>query len=269
MMPTTRLIILCCLISHWACEEKTDWPLDITDTDIPVISGIITDQYKHQRITLSLSHGQPAPTPIGVSDADVQVTDGQQVFKFLEDPLHPGTYVSEIPFKATNEKTYQLRLHYNEQTYQATDKMTPITPIDSITFKMSDSTGRLSIATFVADYRPDENSMTRVEIDWSHISDDELTRALLFYYTFNTIDIPQILKPPNARVYFPRGSRLIINKYSLSDAFASYLRATLLETQWQGGAFDDASYTPQGNISHGALGFFGVSATLSDTLIAP
>ena len=41
-----------------------------------------------------------------------------------------------------------------------------------------------------------------------------------------------------------------------------------METEWQGGVYDENSASLPTNISNGGLGFFGVSAVLSDTLLA-
>ena len=49
---------------------------------------------------------------------------------------------------------------------------------------------------------------------------------------------------------------------------ANYFRSMLMEIEWQGGIFDETPSSLPTNISNGGLGFFGVSAVLSDTLIA-
>ena len=50
--------------------------------------------------------------------------------------------------------------------------------------------------------------------------------------------------------------------------FAAYLRALLMETEWQGGAFDEASANLPTNITNGGLGYFAVCGVLADTLVA-
>ena len=82
------------------------------------------------------------------------------------------------------------------------------------------------------------------------------------------LDISEIFRPPKATVVFPRGSVVFRQKYSLHPSFATYLRALLMETEWQGGVFDEASSSLPTNISNGGLGFFAVCAVLSEVVVA-
>ena len=70
--------------------------------------------------------------------------------------------------------------------------------------------------------------MYEVDIDWSHISPDTLNRAKQIFYTFKTIDVNEIFKPEQEEVHFPKGSRIIVKKYGLNDAFANYLRELVI-----------------------------------------
>ena len=113
-----------------------------------------------------------------------------------------------------------------------------------------------------------EQAMYEITIDWSHLSSTAPTRAKLFYYTFNTVDVSQIFAPEKETVRFPVGSYVIVRKHSLSPEYAEYLRALVAETQWQGGLFEETRDNLPTNISNDGLGFFSACAVLTDTLVA-
>ena len=138
-----------------------------------------------------------------------------------------------------------------------------------MTFKPYGGTDSLVVVDEVAPlYAPDEQAVYEINIDWSHLTSEEPNHAKLFFYTFSTVDVNELFKPPQENVPFPKGSIVIETKYSLNDEFAAFYRALAMETEWQGGVYDENSSSLPTNISNGAHGFFGVSAVLSDTLVA-
>ena len=95
-----------------------------------------------------------------------------------------------------------------------------------------------------------------------------LTKAKLFFYTFNTIDVSYSVFPQDKeKVYFPKGSKITEKKYSLTNEYAAYLRALLAETEWQGSLFENARDNLPTNISNNGLGYFSICSVISDSLI--
>ena len=113
--------------------------------------------------------------------------------------------------------------------------------------------------------------MYEADISWGHLpvyASDSLTKARLTFYTLNTIDVSYIIFPQDKEeVYFPYGSIAILNKYSLTDEYAAYLRALLAETEWQGSIFEDARGNLPSNISNGGLGYFSACSVIADTVV--
>jgi hypothetical protein len=121
-------------------------------------------------------------------------------------------------------------------------------------------------------YNPDEMAMYQVDVDWSHLPgydpSDTLTRARLYRYTLNTIDVNYIIFPQDKEeVFFPVGSILIARKFSVNENYGNYLRALLSETEWQGSLFEEIRGNLPTNISNGGLGYFSACSVLADTLI--
>lgn len=251
-----------------SCEEQTDWVFQPLENGALVVEAIITDEFKTQEVLLSRSYDHLNGKPVPVSDAEVRVIGGGKLYIFQSDINQPGRYVSTQTFSAQLGIPYTLEIEWNGTTYLAENEMTAVSPFNRLAFKAADGTDSLSIDEVPPLYLPHEQAMYQLDIDWSNLVNSNTARAKMFFYTFNTIDINEIFRPPKETILFPKGSMVIEKKYSLNPAFAAYLRALLMETEWQGGVFDEASGSLPTNISNGGLGFFAVCAVLSDTWVA-
>ena len=232
------------------------------------MEAIITNELKTQEIRLTQSYNDQNGIPVPVSGAEVTVSDGQNSLSFLEDNAEAGSYLSPVPFRAQIGKTYTVEIQWNGQTYHAENEMIPVYPMNQPTFSPYGNTDSLTIGNVAPLYSPNEQAMYEINIDWSHLSSSEPNRAKLFFYTFSTVDISELFPPEKETVVFPKGSIVIEKKHSLNEDFAAFYRALALESDWQGGFYDENSASLPTNISNGAVGFFGVSAVLRDTLIA-
>lgn len=98
------------LFSCFKPEEEITWKVG-EHTDMLVVESIITNEFKHQSIKLSLSNTYFDTThPRNLSGAIVSIEDGTEIFNFLEAGDTPGLYTSENPFAAEELKTYKLNI---------------------------------------------------------------------------------------------------------------------------------------------------------------
>jgi uncharacterized protein DUF4249 len=259
-------ILFLCLLS--SCEEQTDWDFHPLENGALAVEAIVTDEFKKHEIWLSLSYNDLKSSPLPATGAEVHLIGGGEFRNFIEDANTPGKYVSEEAFSAQLNIFYTLEIEWNGATYHAQNKMVQVIPFVKMTFKTMGGTDSLSIGEVAPMFSPHEQAMYEIDIDWTHLANADSARAKLFFYTFNSLDVNELFRPPKETVVFPKGSIVIEKKYSLNPEFAAYLRALLMETEWQGGVFDEASASLPANISNGGLGFFGVCAVLTDTLIA-
>lgn len=262
------IFLISILITALSCEEKIDWDFKPNANDALVVEAIITNELKTQEVRLSLSQNDLNGIPLPVSGAEVKVSDGQNSLNFFEDIFEAGNYLSLIPFRAQIGKTYTVEIQWNGQSYNAENEMIQVYPFNKPTFSPYGNTDSLTIGNVAPLYSPNEQAMYEINIDWSHLSNTEPNHAKLFFYTFSTVDISELFPPEKEIVVFPKGSIVIEKKHSLNDDFAAFYRALALETDWQGGVYDENSSSLPTNVSNGAVGFFGASAVLSDTLIA-
>lgn len=270
-MPTHLfgyLFLLLMLFALAACEEETPWKLTAGENGKLVVEAILTNEFKTQEIRLSQSMDEANQTPLPVSGAEVMVRVNENAVRFVEHPGEAGRYLSEQDFRTQMFVNYQLEIRWEEELYEAESDMVNVRPIPPLTFSPYGNTDSLVLGQVAPVFDTVEQAMYEIDIDWSFISGTDSSQAKLFFYTFNSVDVNELIAPSKETVVFPKGSLIIEKKYSLNEEFADYHRALLVETQWQGGVYDEFSSNPPTNISNGGLGFFGVSAVRLDTLIA-
>lgn len=270
-MNIITLKYLCCLMVFpflLSCEKKAGWENDSAPPDLIVVDGIITNE--------NISHTIEITKPVKnlndpheyVSGASVIVSDGKKHYPFIENPEKKGEYIS-APFIAVTNKTYTLHIEYNNKTYQATANAIPATPFtpgnigqvpehDSFYYiKGPPSSDEQAMWEYIIHY-PDTTKQTQII--------DSIHTAKVIYYSLHSFDNVQIFSPEKEKIYFHVNTTIIQKKYSLSDEHAKFIRSLLYETEWRGGFFDVEAANVSSNISEGAVGFFGASTVLVDTI---
>ncbi len=251
-----------------ACVEETDWEYQPEENGQLVVESILTNETIIQSVQLSNSFDDINGTPSPVSNAKVILSNGQNEFTFLESSSVPGKYISSQAIAAQMNSSYFLQIESNDQLYTAQSQMVHILPYSPITIDTIGESNFRRLSNIPNLYSTIEQAMFIVDIDWSHLTDSLPNQAKQVFYTFTSIDVNEIFRPNQTEVKFPRGSIVITKKYSLNNEFANYLRALVMETEWQGGILDENSASLPTNIDNGAIGFFSVCSVLSDTIIA-
>ncbi len=265
---TLLLSIFGLLIILQACEEATDWDYQTGDNGKLVVEAIITNQQDRQEIKLSRSFDDINGLADPVTGAIVSINNGQINVPFIEESNSPGIYRIAQAGAAQMGTTYELVIEWNDQRYTATSSMVQVFPFGNPSFASADDSINMKLVSTPDLYSTIEQAMYEIDIDWSAISNELPNTAKQIFYTFKTIDVNEVFKSQATKVKFPRGSRVIITKYGLNDDFAAYLRALVMETEWQGSPFDEAPSSLPTNISDGGLGYFGVCAIRRDTFLA-
>ena len=266
-------ILLIAILLVSACEKPIDWE---TSYDVPetiVVEAVLTNENKHQEIKLSLPFADQNGESLPATGALVTVGNGTVTMPFPEDDDNRGTYISQIPFACAIETNYYLEIDYNSETYSATANMVPVVYSESIDYEPAPSyPGNYQINWTAPTFSQTEQAMYEIDIDWTHLVDSTLTdtvpRAIIYQYTFRSIDVSHTIFPQEKEdVFFPQGSIITGIKYSLTDDYASFLRALIASTEWQGSLFEDARANLPTNISNGGLGFFSICSVVSDTVV--
>ena len=254
------------LLITGSCEEQIKWDLNTRAIPVLVVEGMITNErIRHQiRLTRPVTELNAIPEP--VSGAIVTIRDEDASFALSEYPAGSGIYLTDS-IRAVYGKTYTLIISVNEKEYTAQTAMVPVTPPDSLVYSPADNSG--GYYKLIPD-DSDEPSKTEYYLDWSQLpgfTDSDSCRAMIIYYSLNTIDVGEMFKPEMEQVVFPVGTRVYRKKYSMNEAHAAFIRTFLSETEWRGGLFDVQPGNVQTNLSEGAVGYFSASTVVSDSTV--
>ena len=264
-----NFLILCILFLLSACEKSVDWDLETTDDVRIVVEAILTDENQVQEIFLTETFTDLNGTAQGIEEANVVVEVNEVVYTFLQDPNLPARWYSEVPFAVIDDLNYQLRISWKDRVYTANSELSSVFPIPSPFFNPIAESDSLTLGSFIPPFSSEEQALYQIDIDWRHLNDTvDLAQARVYEYTFNAVDMSQLVRPPRVPVYFPRGSFVQIKKFGLNEDYAAYLRALAIETEWSGTFFYGPSDNLPTNLSDGALGFFSTCAVLVDSLVA-
>ena len=259
-----KLIIVSFLAGlFFSCEKEIERPLSNKEFNTIVIESILTNEYKYQKVILSLPSATQNQMRSPVSSATVSISSGDQEIQFTESSTEKGSYYSNEKFAASISKTYQLQINANGTNYNASTSIIAVSNYNPIDIKaISDSSYKLNSPT--SSYNPSEQAMFELDLSWFA---DSLVQIKTYRYQLNTLDVSIVFSPEEENIIFPKGTMIIGKKYSLTDDYAAYIRAMLAETHWQGGLFDDEKADLPTNISNGGLGYFTACSVVVDTLI--
>ncbi|MEA1896444.1 MAG: DUF4249 family protein [Bacteroidota bacterium] len=258
------------LLVLFSCEEKIDWDLDTRNLPLLVIDGMISNERKPHRVVLSKPVTELNKIPEPAMGAIVAITDGSNIFLLLEDTENPGTYYTDSTIQGVTGQSYYLYINWNNREFVDSAYMPPVEPLRPFIYRKAEGNPDFYL---LGDQTSDDPSIVKVNFDWSHLVNEPLkkeARALSYYYSLNTIDVNEMFKPDQEKVYFPAGSVVLRKKFSVSAKHQNFLRSMLMETEWKGGIFDVLPANISGSNQGRAVGIFSASSVVSDTnLIYP
>ena len=120
-----------------SCEKEIQWDTQEMPVML-VVEGSFTNEFKKHQVKLSLSadyfYNQPTPK---VSNASVSLSDGLNVYEYVENPSGSGIYETIDEVAGETNKTYTLDIQLSEPVnqethYYATGKIIPGMEIDSL-----------------------------------------------------------------------------------------------------------------------------------------
>lgn len=261
------LVLLAAVFS--GCEKTIELDLKQSEPKI-VIEGLLTDHTTHNYVKITRTTGfySSGKSP-RVTDATVMVEDDAgNSFTYLHNPNNhadsAGFYVPEVRFKGVAGRTYKLTVVSGGQTYEASDKISRIPPIDRLAYRINEDEQ--------AD--PEEEGKFYEVLMW--VKEPQETRDYYLFRSFsngepaffNETDIyyaddeliGENIDGISIPAFFKSGDKARIEVFSLSrSAFIFYRDLQKLLTN-DGGMFGAPPANPRTNLSNGALGFFQASA---------
>lgn len=260
-----------------SCEESIT--LDVRQTEPRVaIEAQVTDHagYQFVKVTRSVGFYQTGPTP-RITNAVITVTDDLgSVINFVHNPREhadsAGIYLPEVPFTGAIGRTYTLRVQVDGTTYEATDKLHDVIPIDSLgytenEFQLEDpeETGKIYELLMYASEPQDEKNFYLFKFyrndSLKYFNDTDI------YYSDDELlggEINGVSSP----IYYGDGDEAMMEVYSLSRVGYVYFNDlwSILNNDG-GGMFGPIPAMPRTNLSNDAIGFFQVSSVKSRSVV--
>lgn len=240
---------------------KPDLVYDLT------VEGGINTLGNNQYIRLTKPSLNQAIEPTPITKASVIVNDGKSDIIFKESS--PGIYLGVTKGDPNYNEAYKLTIKSNNVVYTAIDTLRQVINIvddflplstkslmDSmVTVTIPKHTfGYLNANKWFITYKDRDPKVTPSPPVWSPSKFDQSA-----YYSYtHLLGSPNSLYPlNNLKRDFTVNQRdfVIIYKMSLSDAYAKYLYAVFMETDWNG-LFSGVPVNAKGNVSGNAQGYF-------------
>ena len=269
------ILYLFIFISFWSCEKQVEWPLQSEQSNMIIVDGMITNEMKSHEIKLTYPVKQLNETPRTVSGATVLISDEDSTYQLTEQPANSGIYKTASNFVGHVGNHYTLLINNKGKIYSAKTILLRGYVFSSLKYVKNDNNGLYHITWVANAYNAERFAMYEILLDWSMVPgyqniNPDSCKARLLYYTLPTIDVSQVFAPVIEKQYFPKGTIITENRYSLTSEHAEFIRALLSETNWEGGLFDSEHANIPTNLSDGAAGFFSACGFTSLTFtVAP
>jgi hypothetical protein len=283
MKIANALFVLAFAMVFTACEKEADITLPnapqrlVVEGRIQLIKGSASIE---QSITLSVlgNYFDQLRTP-RVTDAIVTVTDEDgTIHNYTQSVSEPGKYINNTLTPALDE-TYVLQIVWQGDTYEATETLVPVSPIDAIYQKFEEE-------------NQFEDAGIKVAIDFT----DPASEANFYFWellqngknaivtdpgnAFNLVSSDKFfngqqivgLFPSEEKVFDP-GDEATVRHIGLSKNEFDFLFQLLEQTSQTGQLFDIPAAGVAGNIRNltnskkNALGYFGASEIDERTLV--
>lgn len=253
-----------------SCEQTISLDLKQTPSQV-VIEGLVTNKPGYQSVKLSRSVDFYAPgkTP-GITDAIVTVKDDRgETVSFVHNPNghidSAGIYIPVTPFVGQVGRTYTLTVVADGETFEATDKLAGVAPVDSLHYQINKNEVK----------NPKEEGKIYELLMYMREPQDQTNFYLFKFYRNDSLTyydetdiyysddeaLAENINGVASPVYYALNDTGIVEVYSMSRfGYVYYNDLSTILNNDGGGMFGPIPASPRTNISNGALGFFQVSA---------
>ena len=261
-MKNWRFILI--LIFLTACEKEQEWVYD--DGILPdiVVEGMFTNEYKQHEVFISLPLSSLEDSVVPILGAQLRILGADSIYILTEDAQQAGRYLTDSTAHGIVGETYTLEIVYNGKTYTASDELHAAVVFTPLLLNIVGEDSIYEIVWVCPSYSTQDPALYEVSLDWRHVEgfDSVKSVARLYYYTLTSLDVAQFLVGNEDRVIFPAGTKISERRYSISDAYAAFLREILIETSYNSGLVNMTPANTNGNFDNTAAGFFSCSGVL-------
>ncbi|MBN2480168.1 MAG: DUF4249 domain-containing protein [Bacteroidales bacterium] len=248
-----------------SCEEIMNIEFQGESGKGLVVEGMITTDTTAHMVKLSYTGDFfSRPEQEMVSDAEVTITDGENIFILHE--TDPGVYRTGRNVYGTVGTTYSLRIKLSDGSeFEASETMTSCVEIDSIRQSANSSSYFGTYGYSVLYYGQEPEPAGDYYLYMLYLNDvlytDTITEVSFVSDEFvngNYVSgfIIHRIRENDLKYDF---TKVTLEMYSISKGYYEFLSALLVETVWRGSPWDGPPANIPGNISNNARGYFRAS----------
>lgn len=251
-----------------SCREAIDVDLNEANPKAVITARLSAGTHDFEvKVTQTTSYFDNL-APKTIDDASVTITD-QQGNATLLTPMGNGSYKA-LNYTATANQTYTLKVVAQGKTYTANSFLSPLVPLDSLTYEVSQFQGfgdikdtNYTVYCNVKDPADQQNAYRgiltlndtlRIEADDIYTFTDEFTNG-------NLIRIPYFGKR------FKKGDKVQIELLNIDYASDLYWQSLSQIVENRGGGSSASPANPVSNMKGGALGYFEASSSSTKTIV--
>ncbi|MFO7655713.1 MAG: DUF4249 domain-containing protein [Bacteroidales bacterium] len=259
-------------------EEEISWQLD-EYPNMLVVESIITNETKQQAVLLTVTSDYfDKGKPIGVKNAEVTVSDGNNVYNFTESDTIEGLYLSDNMFACIPLQTYQLSITLDKPIngsteYSAESYMHEGIAIDSLSCELYElpeidmrdkdsSTVRDTTILAIYYFGQEPEYVGNYYLSKTFLNNKPLQNGPKEYYIQNDKYQNGNYTHINAHIVnVSDGDTVMFRLFSIERSFYNYIDAIqLIDNTGSSFSMCGPPANATGNISGGkALGFFAAS----------
>lgn len=269
MMLKNISIAVLIIFLFCSCDEPVR--LDVSQSEsFVVIEGQVTNVAGRQYVKLSRTNGfyDTGRSP-KITDASVVVTDDAgNEFPFVHNPNNyadsAGYYLPATAFVGEAGRTYSLFVTADNNQYEAQDKMSRVTSIDSLAYQINEDeaedpedVGKIYEVLLYAKEPQDTDDYYLFKFfrnDSLSVGEDGEI------YVVDDANLGENIDGIGSPIYFAAGDLARCEIYSLSRTAFVFYRDLQNLLNNDGGLFSQPPANTRTNLSDGAIGFFQASA---------
>ncbi len=272
---TYTILLICALAVFSACEETIIIETGELDERV-VIEGLVTDQQNHYvKLTRTRSFYDNGPAD-PIENALVSVSDNNgNTYNFVHNPLNDpdgnGFYYPINSFQGQIGSVYALDVQVDGERYTAQEELLPVTAIDSLTVIVNEDEleepeefGRFYEVLFYASEPQDRKD----QYLFKFYRDGEIVKDFPtdIYFSDDAL-LGEKIDDLEIAGFYAEGDVVTVEMFSLTqEAFIFYSDLFNLLNN-DGGMFSPPPANPRTNLSNEALGYFQVSAFVSQNIL--
>lgn len=266
---TTAYLILIAAALLTGCTERIDIDLDESYTRL-IIDGSITNEAMCHCVKLSMTSsflgGEPDPA---VTGATVRIDNGRESFLLSENPSEPGNYYTDPSAQGQPGDTYTLSIQLaneinGKNEYTASCKMYPVAPLDSIGLLYREQWEAWEVQCYARDPVTEDYYMFDLYKNGIHLTDTLSEKFVVDDALYNGnytngimvgfLDINKAGEVPH------NGDTITLRIARITREQTYFIWDAQMESGYSNPLFGGPPANVVGNISDGAIGFFGAYA---------